>query len=36
MFDILSGAVRVSLVLFVLCGFAYPLTLTIRAVQRSL
>ena len=28
MFDILSGAVRVSLVLFVLCGFAYPLTLT--------
>jgi len=29
MFDILSGAARVSLVLFVLCGFAYPLTLTV-------
>ncbi len=28
MFDILSGAARVSLVLFVLCGFAYPLTVT--------
>jgi K+-transporting ATPase ATPase C chain len=25
MFDIVSGALRVSLVTFVLCGFAYPL-----------
>ena len=33
MFDILSGAVRVSLVLFVLCGFAYPLTLTMLGQQ---
>jgi K+-transporting ATPase ATPase C chain len=33
MFDILSGAVRVSLVLFVLCGFAYPLTLTVLGQQ---
>jgi len=28
MLDILNGAVRASLVTFVLCGFAYPLTVT--------
>jgi len=29
MFDIVSGALRVSLVTFVLCGFAYPFAVTI-------
>src|SRR3984893_9830608 len=29
MFDIVSGALRVSLVIFVLCGFAYPFAVTI-------
>lgn len=28
MFDLFSGAVRLSLVTFVLCGFAYPLAVT--------
>ena len=29
MFDIVSGALRVSLVTFVLCGFAYPFAVTV-------
>ena len=29
MFDIVSGALRVSLVTFVLCGFAYPFVVTV-------
>jgi potassium-transporting ATPase KdpC subunit len=29
MFDIVSGALRVSLVTFVLCGFAYPIAVTV-------
>src|ERR1700730_6779002 len=29
MFDIVSGALRVSLVIFVLCGFAYPFAVTV-------
>ena len=29
MFDIVSGALRVSLVTFVLCGFAYPSAVTV-------
>jgi K+-transporting ATPase ATPase C chain len=29
MFDIVSGALRISLVTFVLCGFAYPFAVTI-------
>ena len=33
MFDILSGAVRASVVLFVLCGLAYPLTVTLLGQQ---
>ena len=33
MFDILSSAVRASVVLFVLCGLAYPLTVTLLGQQ---
>jgi K+-transporting ATPase ATPase C chain len=33
MFDIVSGAVRASAVLFVLCGLAYPLTVTLLGQQ---
>jgi len=33
MLDILNGALRASLVTFVLCGFAYPLTVTMLGQQ---